>query len=157
MDWIEELMIDARYGDAAAMYDLSKEYIKLRDKVLAYEWLQKSAELDYAFAQEKLGSFELAKGNTDRAIYWWRRAMLHEGSTNWCRFNVGVLLAKKGDFEEAIDLWRPSADLGHDDATCNIAQALKKLGRNDESRKVRDSLDHLEHPPTKHRMHGLLK
>ena len=157
MDIIEDLLIDANSGDESAMYMLAKEFIKRRDKDRAYGWLRKSAELDYLFAQEVLGSFELAKGNTDRAIYWWRRAMLHEVSGNWCRFNVGVLLAKKGDFEEAIDLWWPSANLGDDDATCNIAQALKKLGKIEESQKVRAGLDDLEHPLTKHRMHGLLK
>jgi TPR repeat protein len=127
----DAMMALARKGDAEAEYHVGMMYNNgigtTRDTRQAFKWFQKSAAGGDALGAYKLGCYYDGQGegvvaaNLDEALKY-KLIAANEGYS-LAQFDSAVLLARTGDFKNAVMLLRLAADQGHDKALFGLFQS----------------------------------
>lgn len=121
----------ANKGDPQAQYHVGMMYNNgigtQQDAKQAFEWFQKATAGNDALGAYKLGCYYDGQGegvvaaNPDEALKY-KLIAANEGYS-LAQFDSAVLLARKGDFENAVKLLRLAADQGHDKALYGLSQS----------------------------------
>lgn len=125
------MMTLAGKGDAEAQYHVGMMYNNgigtKQDTKQAFEWFQKSAAAGDPLGAYKLGCYYDGQGagvveqNVEEALKY-KLIAANEGYS-LAQFDSAVLLAQKGDFENAVKLLRLAADQGYERALYGLWQS----------------------------------
>ncbi len=133
---LDELMRQAKGGDAKAQAELGRRYIEgdgvAKDASKAVLWLQKSASLGNAEAQRKLGAAhfygEGAPKDAAKAVDWTRKAA-EQGNAR-AQYNLGLMHnfgeGVPKDAINAVEWFRKAAEQGMADAQFELGMAYAR-------------------------------
>ena len=136
---INQLKIAEEYApdDPALQQRLGISYTQTDQDALAIQHLSKAVRLKDTLysAHAALGSLFAARGDLDRAVAHYRRALGHVPNEGHLRAALAVALARGGDLEEAIGEFERAAALAPlgPGAHYHWGLALEELGRLDEA------------------------
>lgn len=130
-DTFKAMLVLANKGDAEAQYHVGMMYNNgigtAQDTKQAFAWFQKATEGHDALGAYKLGCYYDGQGvgvveqNAEEALKY-KLIAANEGYM-LAQFDSAVLLALKGDYENAVKLLRLAADQGHDKALFGLWQS----------------------------------
>jgi uncharacterized protein len=130
-DTFNAMMTLAAKGDAEAQYHVGMMYNNgigtTRDTKQAFEWFQKSTAGNDPLGAYKLGAYYEGQGkgvvaaNMEEALKY--KLIAANAGYSLAQFDVAVLLARQGDFENAVRWLRPAADQGHVMALYGLSQS----------------------------------
>ncbi|AEM87258.1 hypothetical protein Strvi_7935 [Streptomyces violaceusniger Tu 4113] len=122
----------AAEGDAAAAYDIGRIHDEAGDRRTAQIWFRRAADLGHGRAAWWLGwTSEERGGDPQHAECWYVRAA--RSGLVPPAFLAGRSMVRRGAYGEAEPLLRVACEGEHEEAPYWLAQALRGLGRVEES------------------------